>query len=81
MSPLFREARLRFEFAHLYPFLIPGEWRLAQVLTDQVLAWAERHPEFAAQLGDRALRPEHFEFRGGDFAPRPPEPRRRPGDR
>ena len=58
-----REARLRPEFAELYPVLEPGVWMAASDLGRQLLLWhltAGRAPE-----GERLMSAEHFEFRGG----------------
>jgi CheY-like chemotaxis protein len=63
-----REARLRTEFAYLYPPFEAGHWELAGALAGRVLAWP-----LQAQRGrisvDRVLTEEHFEFRG--ISPRP----------
>jgi CheY-like chemotaxis protein len=63
-----REARLRTEFAYLYPPLEAGHWELAGAVAGRVLAWP-----LPAQRGrisvDRVLSKEHFEFRG--ISPRP----------
>ena len=58
-----REARLRPEFAELYPALEPGVWLPATTVGQQLLLWhlAKRvTPE-----GERLMAEEHFEFRGG----------------
>ena len=58
-----REARLRPEFAGLYPVVEPGVWMAASDLGRQLLWWhltAGRAPE-----GERLMSQEHFEFRGG----------------
>jgi hypothetical protein len=58
-----REARLRPEFADLYPVVEPGVWMAASDLGRQLLLWhltAGRAPE-----GERLMSQEHFEFRGG----------------
>jgi hypothetical protein len=58
-----REARLRPEYADLYPTLQPGVWTPASDLGRQLLLWhltAGRAPE-----GERLMSEEHFEFRGG----------------
>jgi hypothetical protein len=60
-----REARLRQEFAHLYPGLAPGQWEPAAVLADRVLSCRLLLPSGGFVLSDRALSPGHFEFRGG----------------
>ena len=61
-----REARLRPEFARRYPFLMPGEWDSAAVLADRVVANILGRPEGKFISGERALDPEHFEFRGSE---------------
>lgn len=74
-----REARLRPEFAHLYPALAAGVWRPAGVMADRVVAWLLRQSR-GYVAPDRVLRPEHFEFRGGQELPNPAERGRRAGD-
>jgi hypothetical protein len=64
-----REARLKPEFAHIYPPLEAGKWELAGVLADKVTAWLLRQAQGSIMSADRVLRPEHFEFRG--TSPRP----------
>jgi hypothetical protein len=61
-----REARLRPEFAPLYPYLQAGEWESAAVLTDRVVASTLGRPDGLFITGERALDGEHFEFRGSD---------------
>ena len=61
-----REARLRPEFARLYPYLQAGEWESAAVLTDRVVASTLGRPDGMFITGARALDAEHFEFRGSD---------------
>ncbi len=60
-----REARLRSEFADLYPELTPGQWepaaRIAEVILARYLLQQMTDPAPAA----RALDETHFEFRGG----------------
>jgi hypothetical protein len=74
-----REARLRPEFAHLYPELIPGQWEPASRIVEVVLARFLLQ-QMAADPVERALQESHFEFRGGaEEAPRP-NPRRRVED-
>jgi hypothetical protein len=58
-----REARLRPEFAHLYPSIVADRWDLASVVADQV-ARLLRGPNAARVSTDRILPAEHFEFRG-----------------
>jgi hypothetical protein len=64
-----REARLRAEFAHLYPPLDPGQWESAALMADKVVAWLLRQPDRGYVAPERVLRSDHFEFRGGSGAP------------
>jgi hypothetical protein len=64
-----REARLRPEFAHLYPPLEPDRWEPAALMADRVVAWLLRQPDKGYVAPDRVLRSEHFEFRGGSAKP------------
>jgi hypothetical protein len=64
-----REARLKPEFAHVYPVLEAGKWESAGVLTDKVTAWLLRQAHGGLICPDRVLRPEHFEFRGTPARP------------
>jgi hypothetical protein len=76
-----REARLRPEFAHLYPAVTAGQWESAGVLADRVVSLLIRNPLSRFVATDRILPPEHFDFRGD--APRPaalPEGHSRRGD-
>ena len=58
-----REARLRPEFASLYPSLQPGVWLPATTVGQKLLLW---HLATAATpQGERLMAEEHFEFRGG----------------
>jgi hypothetical protein len=61
-----REARLRPDFAHLYPYLQAGEWESAAELTDRIVASTLGRPDGMFITGERALDAEHFEFRGRD---------------
>ena len=61
-----REARLRPEFAHLYPYLQAGEWECAAELTHRVVASTLGRPDGMFITGERALDEKHFEFRGSD---------------
>ena len=61
-----REARLRPEFGHLYPYLVAGEWESAAVLADRTIAGILGRPDGRFITGERALDPDHFEFRGSD---------------
>jgi hypothetical protein len=69
--PETREARLRPEFAPLYPGLEPGAWEDASVLAELVLSEHLLRPSPGYMLSDRVLGKEHFEFRGGEPAGRP----------
>jgi hypothetical protein len=66
-----REARLRPEFASLYPGLTPGRWEPAGRIAEAVLANVLLHEMGEAPLPDRTLNEAHFEFRGGAEAERP----------
>lgn len=59
-----REARLRPEYADLYPELTPGQWEPAARIAEVVLA---RYllQRMTDAPGDRTLDEAHFEFRGG----------------
>ena len=58
-----REARLRPEYADLYPGVEPGIWLPATTVGQQLLLW---HLATAATpQGERLMGDEHFEFRGG----------------
>ena len=59
-----RQARLKPEFASLYPPLESGEWIPAAVASARMLLWQTRQPG-ATGLAQRTLDPLHFEFRGG----------------
>ena len=67
-----REARLRPEFADLYPTLTPGQWEPAARVAEAVLARLLLLEISEAPLQDRVLNEAHFEFRGEtpDGAPR-----------
>jgi hypothetical protein len=60
-----REARLRPEFAHLYPGLTPGRWEPAARIAEAVLADVLLHQMGESPPLDRPLDEAHFEFRGG----------------
>ena len=60
-----REARLRPEFASLYPGIPPGEWYRAAQLADIVWAHRLERGQASFQLRERVLSAEHFEFRRG----------------
>ena len=78
MQENIREARLRPEFADLYPGVEPGVWLPATTVGQQLLLW---HLATAVTpQGERLMGDEHFEFRGAVAgAPtRNPDPRQRP---
>jgi hypothetical protein len=58
-----REARLRSEYAHVYPCLVPDVWELAAIVVDKVLAWQLQQRRGLVDR-DRVLDPRHFDFRG-----------------
>ena len=63
MEGSIREARLRPQYASLYPALEAGIWQPASAIGRQLLLWhltASIAPE-----GERLMSEEHFEFRGG----------------
>lgn len=59
-----REARLRPEFAHLYPGLIPDQWESAARVAEAVLANLMLQEMADAPTHERILPEEHFDFRG-----------------
>jgi hypothetical protein len=59
-----REARLRPEFADLYPGVDPEVWYTAATLAEHLLARFIRHDLSDRTLPPRVMDPEHFEFRG-----------------
>jgi hypothetical protein len=63
-----RQARLKPQFAALYPGVAAGEWMPAWVLAEQLLSQAEQR---GVPPGERVCQPAHIEFRGG--GKRPPE--------
>jgi hypothetical protein len=74
-----REARLRPEFAQLYPELTPGQWEPAARIAEVVLARYLLQQMTDTPSSDRALDESHFEFRGG-ADPEPGEARKRAAD-
>ena len=60
-----REARLRPEYAHLYPMLEPGAWVSAAFTAEKVAASRLLQLVDAYVFHDRVLTEAHFEFRGG----------------
>ncbi len=62
-STTIREARLRPQYAALYPALQPDTWQAASAIGRQLLLWHLTAP--ALPEGERLMSEEHFEFRGG----------------
>jgi hypothetical protein len=58
-----REARLRPQYASLYPALEAGTWQPASAIGRQLLLWHLTAPTLPE--GERLMSEEHFEFRGG----------------
>ena len=63
MEGSIREARLRPQYASLYPALEPGTWQAASAIGRQLLLWHLTAPSLPD--GERLMSEEHFEFRGG----------------
>lgn len=63
-----RQARVKAQYAHLYPGIAAGEWMPAWLLAERLLVSAERRN---LPPGGRVCDPTHCEFRGG--GPRPLE--------
>jgi len=63
MQGTIREARLRPQYASLYPALEPGTWQPATAIGRQLLLWHLTAP--ALPDSERLMSEEHFEFRGG----------------
>ena len=61
-----REARLRPEFASLYPGVEPGVWLPATTVGQKLLLW--HLATSVTPQGERLMAEEHFEFRGGPGA-------------
>ena len=59
-----REARLKPEYAELYPTLTPGQWEPAARVAEAVLARLLLLEISEAPVQDRVLQEEHFDFRG-----------------
>ena len=62
-TPL-REARLKPEFAALYPGVDPDVWYTAATLAEHLLARFLRQDRAERSLPERILDDKHFEFRG-----------------
>ena len=67
-----REARLRPEFAELYPGVEPGVWYTAATIAEHMLVRLTH--QSAERLQPRVLDPRHFDFRGSDSLPPGPRP-------
>ena len=63
MEGSIREARLRPQYASLYPALEAGTWQPASAIGRQLLLWHLTAPSMPE--GERLMSEEHFEFRGG----------------
>lgn len=63
MQSTIREARLKPEFADLYPGVQSGVWLPATVMGQQLLLW--HLTQAAMPRGERLMSEEHFDFRGG----------------
>jgi hypothetical protein len=77
-----REARLRPEFAHAYPWLNWGTWEAAALVADRVLAWLIADQLASIDGPERVLPGRHFDFRGASLESSSPvssfHPRARP---
>lgn len=63
---IIREARLRPEYAHLYPELEAGAWLPASEVGATILM-TQLRAAAPTRLGDRLLPDHHFDFRGGQI--------------
>ena len=57
-----RQARVKLQYAKLYPGIVAGEWMPAWLLAERLLALAR---ERGLRPGERICDPSHCEFRGG----------------
>jgi hypothetical protein len=65
-----REARLKADFAYLYPGLDSSDWTPVETLINRVVTLLYGDPANSGRItGARLLREDHFEFRGA--SPRP----------
>jgi hypothetical protein len=65
-----REARLRKEYAGLYPGLEPGVWTPVEKLLQHVTELIHQDRSRSGIItGRRLLREEHFEYRGSSARP------------
>jgi len=60
-----REARLKPEFAEIYPGLEAGIWYPAGRIAEYFLSRPDEIPSATTELTNRVLDERHFEFRGG----------------
>ena len=74
-----REARLKPEFAAIYPPLVSGIWETAAEIGAKVLLWQVQQQGTDA-LSMRILDERHFEFRGGWYRGTETELRTRASD-
>jgi hypothetical protein len=74
-----REARLKPEFADLYPPLVADIWEPAAEMGAKVLLWQVQQQGTDA-LNSRILNERHFEFRGGWYRGAATELRTRASD-
>ena len=68
INPMIRQARLKPEYAELYPGMQAGEWVPAADAAAQVLAMMRGANR---TFQDRLMNERHFEFQGGLPGPRP----------
>ena len=65
-----REARLRADFAYLYPGLDSTDWTPVETLINRVVTLLYGDPANSGRItGARLLREDHFEFRGASARP------------
>ena len=65
-----REAKLRTDFAYLYPGIDSSAWTPVEILINRVVTLLYGDPANSGRItGARLLREDHFEFRGA--SPRP----------
>jgi hypothetical protein len=70
-TPRGREARLRTEYAGLYPGLKPGVWTPVEKLLHQVTELIHKDRSRSGIItGQRLLHDEHFEYRGTSARPK-----------
>jgi hypothetical protein len=74
-----REAKLRIEYAHMYPGVPAGIWMPAADM-GAALLMAHLQSSVAPRLGNRLLEEAHFEFRGGLVRGAQTEERTRSGE-